>query len=166
MIELRITEMGAQGDGVAALPQGGHAFLPYTLPGEVVEAHLGATRQGGVAAAALSILAASPDRVAAPCLHFGRCGSCALQHWADAPYAAWKRGRLVAALETAGFDAPLVHELARTPPGTSCRAARCRSARPPPRAVSSSSAREMAVLRCVAASSKSPVRMAVSARCS
>ncbi len=122
MIELHISQMGAQGDGVAPLLQGGHAFLPYTLPGERVEAHLGATRQGGVAAAALAILEASPHRVAAPCPHFGRCGSCALQHWADAPYGAWKRGRLVAALETAGFAGPVVHDLARTPPGARRRA--------------------------------------------
>lgn len=122
MNELFITQMGAQGDGVAPLSEGAHAFIPYTLPGERVEARLGAGRQGGVAAVALSILTASPDRVGAPCPHFGRCGSCALQHWADAPYAAWKRGRLVAALETAGFVDPRVHELARTPPGARRRA--------------------------------------------
>lgn len=122
MTELSITTMGAQGDGIAPLPEGGHAFIPYTLPGERVEAHLGAPRQGMVPGSALSILSASPERVPAPCIHFGRCGSCALQHWADAPYAAWKRGRLVAALESAGFVAPLVHDLARTPPGARRRA--------------------------------------------
>lgn len=110
---LRIARLGAAGDGVA---EDGR-FVPLTLPGERVEADGGAPR-----ARLLRVVEASPERVAPPCAHFGACGACTLQHWADAPYADWKRGLLLAALARAGFrDAP-VAPLARTPPGARRRA--------------------------------------------
>ncbi len=77
------------------------------MPGERVRATPLARRGDGWACAA-EVLDASPDRVEPPCPHFGACGGCRLQHWADAPYAAWKQG-----LVTLGNPAPL----ARTPPG-------------------------------------------------
>ena len=73
--------MGAQGDGIAAGP----VFAPLTLPGERVRAQVNEAR-----AEVVDILQASPDRVTPPCPHFGACGGCALQHWAHAPYLAWK----------------------------------------------------------------------------
>jgi len=114
--ELTVAAIGAAGDGVARSP-GGTVFLPRTLPGETVQARLTGPR-----GEAETWLTESPDRVTPPCPHFGLCGGCALQHWADAPYTAWKRARLVDALARAGFpDAP-VGPLARTPPGTRRRA--------------------------------------------
>ena len=56
-----------------------------------------AERQGDRAEVAL-IVAPSPDRVAPPCPHFGDCGGCALQHWAPAPYLAWKAEQVRLAL--------------------------------------------------------------------
>ncbi len=51
-----------------------------------------------------------------PCPHFGVCGGCALQHWADGPYAAWKSDLVRKALVRAGFADPAMAPLARTPP--------------------------------------------------
>jgi 23S rRNA (uracil1939-C5)-methyltransferase len=84
------------------------------LPGERVAT--GAPGKGG-RAELQNIMAPSADRVAPPCPVFtAGCGGCTLQHWADAPYAAWKRNRLIEALARAGApDAP-VGEMARTPP--------------------------------------------------
>ena len=86
-------------------------FLACTLPGELVQPGALHKRGDGFAAEA-DILDPSPDRVVPPCPHFGPCGGCTLQHWADAPYAAWKAGRAAAAL-----GLPTV-PLARTPPAT------------------------------------------------
>ena len=47
-------------------------------------------RIAGDRAEVVELLAASADRVAPPCPHFGVCGGCALQHWANGPYLAWK----------------------------------------------------------------------------
>jgi len=111
MLELTVTQMGAQGDGVAPLPEGGSAFISFTLPGERVTA-----RQTAKDRAALErVNAPSVDRVEPPCRHFTVCGGCALQHWADAPYAEWKRSRLVEALSRAGYAWPQVAPMIATP---------------------------------------------------
>lgn len=121
-MRLRVTRLGAQGDGIAALPDGaGPAFLPMTLPGEVVEAEPGPGRAAG-RPALRRVIEPSPERVAPPCPHFGACGGCALQHWAAAPMAAWKRGLLAEALARAGFPGAPVGETRTSPPATRRRA--------------------------------------------
>src|SRR5688500_8414124 len=101
MIErLHITRIGHRGDGVADQPDG-PVYVPYTLPGETIEAapvpghpdrkHL------------LRIDVASPDRIAPFCPHFGACGGCAIQHWPLNRYREWKRGLVVAAIQHAGL---------------------------------------------------------------
>ncbi|MFZ6763169.1 class I SAM-dependent RNA methyltransferase [Pseudoroseomonas sp. WGS1072] len=124
--DLDITGLGAGGDGLARLPDGTPCFIPGALPGERVRAAPGARRGEGVAARLETLLAASPDRVVPPCPHFDprgeACGGCQIQHWAGAPYAAWKRARLVEALSRAGFADPAVAEPAVTPPATRRRA--------------------------------------------
>jgi 23S rRNA (uracil1939-C5)-methyltransferase len=114
--ELKVARIGADGDGVAVLPSGESVYLPWVLPGELVRTDA-LTRRGEGWTGSAEILEASPERQAAPCPHFGACGGCTLQHWQDAPYAAWKVEQVRAALSRAGFaDVPLA-PLARTPPG-------------------------------------------------
>jgi 23S rRNA (uracil1939-C5)-methyltransferase len=110
--ELTIDYMAAGGDGAARLPDGQSVFVPFTLPGETVRA----TLTGQSRAVLDSVLAPSPERVTPPCPHFGTCGGCALQHWADPAYAAWKQDVLRRALVRAGFADPAVAALQRTPP--------------------------------------------------
>ncbi len=105
--------MGAAGDGTALGPAGDAIHVPFTLPGERVLAGW----QGGPRAVYDQILTASPDRVTPPCPHFGVCGGCVVQHWADAPYATWKSALVRQALRRAGFEDPALAPLARTPPG-------------------------------------------------
>ncbi len=64
-----------------------------------------------------AVIEPSAERVEPPCPHYPACGGCALQHWAQAPYRAWKSGLLDDALRRAGFDTPLLAPLAATPPG-------------------------------------------------
>jgi len=103
--ELRITRVGAQGDGVA--DDGGAAiFVPFTLTGERV-----AVDVSGERARLLEVLEPSGERVKPVCRHFGVCGGCSVQHMASDAYLAWKRESVVAAFRTRGLDvgvAPLI----------------------------------------------------------
>jgi len=80
-----IERVGGQGDGLALTEAGRRVFAPLTLPGEVIDGSVAGER-----VEAIQVLEASPERVSPPCPHFGACGGCALQHWATAPYTAWK----------------------------------------------------------------------------
>jgi 23S rRNA (uracil1939-C5)-methyltransferase len=107
-IRTRVGGVGADGDGVGRLSDGRPLYLPYTLPGELVEARPLSRRGGGLAGVAETILEASVERVPPPCPHFGVCGGCTLQHWERAALDRWKVSELSAALAEAGYpDAPL-----------------------------------------------------------
>ena len=108
--------MGADGDGIGALPDGTPLYVPLTLPGELVLARPVAPRGDGWAAIAGDILEPSDRRVAPPCPHFGSCGGCSLQHWRGDAYLAWKTGLLRDALRRAGFDGFDVADIVPTPP--------------------------------------------------
>ncbi len=83
-LTLRIADMGRKGEGIAH-HEGRTFFVPGTLAGEEVRA----TGEGD-RLTAVEITQASPDRIAAFCKHYQRCGGCQLQHWRDEPYRAWK----------------------------------------------------------------------------
>ena len=94
---LIIDHVGHRGDGVAD----GGAFVPYTLAGETVEVE----PQPGHAdrRKLLRVLDPSAERIAAFCPHFTACGGCAIQHWRDVAYRAWKRGIVIDTLKQAGI---------------------------------------------------------------
>ena len=104
-VTLDIREIGVRGDGVADL-EGQRYFVPFSLPGETVEAEPRDKRGEGIAAELLEVLAPSRHREAAPCAHFKVCGGCALQHWRRDAYTAWKVELIVRALAQRGVDAP------------------------------------------------------------
>ncbi|MER2267468.1 class I SAM-dependent RNA methyltransferase [Methylobacterium oxalidis] len=89
-----IRHLGARGDGIAE----DGTPVPGALPGERV-----AIRRAGPRAELVAVEEPSPDRIAPFCPYFGRCGGCAVQHLAPAPYAAWKRGLVAGALSQSGL---------------------------------------------------------------
>jgi 23S rRNA (uracil1939-C5)-methyltransferase len=115
-VEVVIDRLGAQGDGIADPPGGPRLYVAGALPGETVRARPGPPRGDGRMAEVVEVVAASPDRVAAPCPHVDACGGCALQHLAPAAEAAWKRDLVSGALAQRGFAAPAVAETVRLPP--------------------------------------------------
>lgn len=120
---LAIVRMGHGGDGVALLADGTPCFVAGALPGETVLAEPGAARGEGRAAMLREVLATSPDRVVPPCPHATEgCGGCAVQHWAPDAVAAWKRARIVEALQRAGFVDPAVAPTVTVAPATRRRA--------------------------------------------
>jgi len=93
------------GDGLARL-DGRVVFAPFVLPGERIRAAADSEKPGMVRARTLEVLEASPERVAADCEAFGRCGGCHYQH---APYQyqlAAKRAILEEGLRRVGKISP------------------------------------------------------------
>ncbi len=101
-LTLHVESLGAGGDGIA-LHDGVRHFVPLSLPGETVVAVPRARTAEGVACTLSAVETPSPERVPPFCPVYGRCGGCSLQHWAEAPRAAWKRERVAAALGHRGF---------------------------------------------------------------
>jgi len=79
-MKLSIEKAVYGGDGLGRGAGGRVMFVPFTIPGEVVE--VSAAEESGSSASAelVQIDVASPDRVKAKCKHFGRCGGCQYQH--------------------------------------------------------------------------------------
>lgn len=84
-MELTIEKLIYGGDGLARLPadekgRGKAVFVPFTLPGEKVEASIEEQKPGFARAQARRIVQASPERIAPRCPYFQRCGGCHYQH--------------------------------------------------------------------------------------
>jgi 23S rRNA (uracil1939-C5)-methyltransferase len=107
-----IASLGHAGDGMAETATG-RVFVPFTLPGEVVE-----IESDGNRAALLRVVEASPDRVAPLCRHFGICGGCALQHMERKAYLAWKTEIVRASFALHGIDVPIEPIVAAAEPGS------------------------------------------------
>ena len=101
---LTIARLGLRGDGVADT-DAGPVFVPYTLPGEVVEVEPLAGHPDR--RHLLRVETPSAERIAPFCPHFGVCGGCQTQHWDYARYREWKHGLVVTALRQVGLDAPV-----------------------------------------------------------
>ncbi|HEX5008276.1 MAG TPA: class I SAM-dependent RNA methyltransferase [Hyphomonadaceae bacterium] len=100
-VTLKITELGAQGDGVAE-HDGRKVFVPLALPGETVKAEISGDR-----ARLTEIVEAAPGRMGPRCSHYGECGGCSLQHTPEADYLEFKRRQVVSALSFQKIEAPV-----------------------------------------------------------
>lgn len=116
-LEVTIERIGADGDGIATMPDGAPLYVPFTMADERVRARPVARRGQGWAAEADAVLEPGPERATPPCRHFGACGGCALQHWSVAAYQRWKTDQLAAALTRAGFPDPAIAPLVGGAPG-------------------------------------------------
>jgi 23S rRNA (uracil1939-C5)-methyltransferase len=83
-MKLQIEKMVYGGAAVARQTEGEDTartlLVPFTLPGELVEAHLIEKKNNFEEATLLNVLNASEDRVQPVCKHFGECGGCHYQH--------------------------------------------------------------------------------------
>ncbi len=86
-MEVRIEKLVYGGDGLAH--HDGHTvFVPLVLPGELVRIESSSRKKKFIRGRLEHVVEPSPERVPAPCPHFGRCGGCQYQHM---PYEAQKR---------------------------------------------------------------------------
>lgn len=85
-VQCTIEKLIYGGDGLARIPASGDErrgktiFVPYVLPGELVEANVVEERKGFTRAELNQVLTAAPARITPACPHFGRCGGCSYQH--------------------------------------------------------------------------------------
>jgi len=120
--EIVVDELGARGDGVARTPQG-LVYVAGAAPGDRLRVALTGRRGEARTARIVELLAPGPGRATPPCIHYGVCGGCALQHLSLDFNAAWKREQVMRTLGRRGFVDPPVVETVSTPP-TSRRRAR------------------------------------------
>ncbi len=97
-MEVKIEKLVYGGDGLAH-HEGQTVFVPLVLPGELVSIAAAARKKKFVRGRLERVLEASPERMAAPCPHFGRCGGCHYQH---IPYDAQLRYKTDILRETLG----------------------------------------------------------------
>jgi 23S rRNA (uracil1939-C5)-methyltransferase len=106
---VRIERIGHRGDGVAETPEG-PVYVPFALPRERVT-----IEREGERGRLIDILEPSPERVAPPCRHFGRCGGCALQMMPLAATRVWKRDLVAAALARERIEAEVAETVGVAP---------------------------------------------------
>lgn len=106
-----IVDLSLDGRGVARWPEG-HAnagkavFVSGALPGETVSVQQTARSRHFDEAKTLGVIEASPDRVEPRCPHFGTCGGCVLQHFAEERQIESKQRVLLENLQRIGHVAP------------------------------------------------------------
>jgi len=108
ILSLTIDDLAFGGEGVGRA-DGYVVFVPGGLPGDRLRVRLVQVRSRFGRGVIESIEEASPQRVAAPCPYFGRCGGCRLQHVAYDAQLAFKAKQVADALQRLGGlrDAPL-----------------------------------------------------------
>jgi 23S rRNA (uracil1939-C5)-methyltransferase len=124
-MKLTIEKVIYGGQGLARIPaddaaSGGlSVFVPFTLPGEIVEAEIAQEHRGYSVAQARQIVVASEFRVTPPCPWFATCGGCQLQHGAYSYLLELKREMLRESLTRAGLrgdgDLPEITVMAGEP---------------------------------------------------
>jgi 23S rRNA (uracil1939-C5)-methyltransferase len=102
VITLDIESLAYGGDAVSRLEDGRTAFVRGACPGDQVTAEITEDRGRFVRATVREVLAASPDRVGAPCPYFGSCGGCQWQHISYSLQLLSKRQSVVDALVRIG----------------------------------------------------------------
>ncbi len=126
-MKLTIEKIIYGGLGLARIPEsegdaaGKRIFVPFTLPGESVEAELAETarsknNRGFVQGRWTRVMESSPQRTQPACPHFMHCGGCHLQHAEAATQAEIKRSVLSESLERAGVKKiPTIASLTGSP---------------------------------------------------
>lgn len=113
--EVAIDDLAFGGEGVARI-DGYVIFVPFTIPGEVVEVVLTETKKSFGRARLISVKQASTQRVEPRCAYFGDCGGCQYQHIDYGAQLGFKRKQIADLFErVGGFSGDVVQEVAACP---------------------------------------------------
>jgi 23S rRNA (uracil1939-C5)-methyltransferase len=115
-MKLQIEKAIYGGAGLAHQDDGESAFVPFVLPGELVEIEIRQQKKSFEEASLLRVLKASKDRVQPTCIHFGECGGCHYQHSEYSEQLRMKVSILQETLEHAGLQSlPVIQSHAASP---------------------------------------------------
>ena len=99
--EIEIHGFGSSGEGVGKF-EGFTVFVPYALPGELVEAQIEEVKKTYARGRLLKILRKSADRVEPKCKVYHACGGCQLQHLSYEAQLKAKRQQVIDAVSRIG----------------------------------------------------------------
>src|SRR4051794_6407732 len=108
-VEVLVDSLAFGGRGVARLDDF-VLFVDRALPGDRVRARVTKVKRSYGEARAVETIESGPDRVAAPCPHFGACGGC---RWQDLDYDAqltWKAQQVGDAMARIGHQEGVVQD--------------------------------------------------------
>ncbi len=114
-ITLDIHDLAFGGEGV-----GRHGelvvFVPYTCPGDRIEAKVTQVQKRFARAVLVRIVRAAPERVEPRCTYYGECGGCQYQHLSYEAQVRWKHKQVADLFErVGGFDPALVRPVIPCP---------------------------------------------------
>ena len=95
IIQLNITSLTSDGDGVARTGEGIVVFVPNTAVGDVIDARVLKVKKNVAYARVEEILAPSPDRIEPDCPVSRQCGGCVFRHISYEAELAAKRQKVV-----------------------------------------------------------------------
>ncbi|MCB0359551.1 MAG: class I SAM-dependent RNA methyltransferase, partial [Bdellovibrionales bacterium] len=119
-VEVKVRGLAVGGAGVGSVVEqdgvqddllGITAFVPFSIPGETINARVRQRKQNHIDADLLEISDSSPDRVEPPCPYFTKCGGCELQHMSYASQLAAKHAMVNGALRSGRLPASVLCKL-------------------------------------------------------
>ena len=112
LIELTITSLTSEGDGVGRTDDGIVVFIPDTAPGDVVEALILKVKKNVAYAKVSRIITPSDDRIDPDCPVATRCGGCVYRHLSYEAELQVKRRKVLDAVTRIGkLDGDLVRDI-------------------------------------------------------
>lgn len=106
-ITVYIEDLTHDGNGVGKV-DGYPLFIQGGLPKETAKVHVLKTLKNYGFAKIVDMIEPSPDRVEAPCIYFGKCGGCQLQHFSYEGQLKWKENMVRNVMKRIGkIDAPV-----------------------------------------------------------
>jgi len=116
LVELTITDLTADGDGVGRAAGDRVVFVPDTLPGDRLVVRLVQVKPRYARGKQQRLLENSPHRVRPRCIVADKCGGCQWQHIAETYQLEAKQGQVVQALKRiGGFPQPPVQPILASP---------------------------------------------------
>jgi 23S rRNA (uracil1939-C5)-methyltransferase len=104
------------GDCLGRLPDGRAVFVPFVLPGEIVQVEIVEDKKRFARARPVEWLEFSPDRIQPRCIHFGECGGCQYQNLAYKDQLAAKREIMIDQFQRlCKIEDPPIHPVTPSP---------------------------------------------------